>query len=404
MTSSKKDITISLFLLVALVAFPQLSESIYSPALPTIAKELSTTPFLVELSLSIYFVGFALGTALWGYFSDLWGRRPCMLLGLAIYGISCALLSTSETISTVLALRVLQAFGASVGSVITLTILRDILEGEARHKAFSIISMSIAFAPAIGPFLGGSLCSLFSWRATFTFLLMLAIVLFAICMRQLRETRPATCSAHSRPSFFRTGKAMLKDTPILGHVLFITSCNGIIFGFFAEGPFLTINILKMTAYQYSLFGLLISAGTLISASFSYRLQGKRTPEQIINYGVGIAALGTCILLSMAFYTQNILGLILGLFLTFFGAGLIIPNSLSIALQNYQTVAGTAGAIFGLLYYIGIAAMVGLVSWMHNGTALTLPIYFLIQVTTLFCGTRLIRKERQLVQFKSAARL
>lgn len=384
--------TIPLFLLVLLVSFPQLSETIYSPALPTIATEMEATPFLVELSLSIYFLGFAFGTAVWGYLSDLWGRRPSMLLGLALYCFSCLLLASASTISSILFYRAIQAFGASVGSVITQTIIRDTQKDNEKHRTFSIISMAIAFAPCIGPFLGGFICEWQSWRATFVFLGLFVIVLFYICLRELVETRPLQSFAKTRPSFVSTAQMMLRDVQLLGHVLFISGCNGILFGFFAEGPFLTMNILGMTSYNFSFFGMLISAGILFAGLLSYHLQKRKTPMQIIRYGLNIIRLGSGFLLACAVMGILTMGnfwgsasLSLGLALTFFGVGLIIPNSLSVALQSYKKVVGTAGAVFGLLYYIGIASMVALVGWMHNGSTLTLPLYLVIQAAVLTVG-------------------
>jgi Bcr/CflA subfamily drug resistance transporter len=389
---------IPLFLLILLVGFPQLSETIYSPALPSMVSDLSTTPFWVEMSLSVYFVGFALGMGTWGYLADLWGRRPCMLIGLVVYGLSCALLASASSIQAVLFLRTVQAFGASAGSIITQTMARDTLDGEDRHRAFSIISMAIAFTPALGPLWGGFLCSAFSWRATFTFLLALAALLFCICLWRLEETRPAALKRpEARPSFIGTGRRMLCDFYVLGHVILVAGCNGTTFGFFAEGPFLSRHVLLMSAQEYSLFGILVSAGILFSASLSYRLQGRKEPAEIVGYGVKTVFLGAAILLTFllsgtitAGNTVGLCGLVAGLGTSFFGLGLIIPNSLSVALRNYAEVMGTAGAVFGLFYYIGIAGMLGLVGTMHNGTASPLPLFFTIQAIILSIGYGLTR--------------
>ncbi|MCP4476049.1 MAG: multidrug effflux MFS transporter [Gammaproteobacteria bacterium] len=83
----------SLLLIICLVTLPQISETIYSPALPDIAHSLSTTMSLTEWTLSIYFFGFALGVGVWGRVSDHIGRRHTALIGLVIYVVtSCYVL------------------------------------------------------------------------------------------------------------------------------------------------------------------------------------------------------------------------------------------------------------------------------------------------------------------------
>ncbi|MCZ1268859.1 MFS transporter, partial [Paenibacillus tundrae] len=81
----KKYAVPSLLLMIVLIAFPQISETIYTPSLPDIAAALGVSNSSVQFTLSIYFIGFALGVFCWGWLSDLIGRRPAMLGGLIVY-------------------------------------------------------------------------------------------------------------------------------------------------------------------------------------------------------------------------------------------------------------------------------------------------------------------------------
>ena len=78
----EKQAVPSLLLMIVLVAFPQISETIYTPSLPDIAAALDVANSSVQLTLSIYFIGFAFGVFCWGWISDFIGRRPAMLGGL----------------------------------------------------------------------------------------------------------------------------------------------------------------------------------------------------------------------------------------------------------------------------------------------------------------------------------
>ena len=178
-------------LLIALVGLPQISETIYTPSLPSVAENLNASASWVEMTLSIYFLGFALGVLLWGTISDSIGRRLTMLIGLLIYIVSTFLCGSANSIESLLIWRFVQAFGISVGSVITQTIIRDIYSGDEKVKLFSIISAALAFSPAIGPLVGGFISEQLMWRGNFWFLTLLGTLLFAWTHYQLPETKPA---------------------------------------------------------------------------------------------------------------------------------------------------------------------------------------------------------------------
>ena len=157
----------SLLLMIILVAFPQISETIYTPSLPDISKALHVSNNEVQLTLSVYFAGFAFRRIFIGWLSDIIGRRPAMLLGIVVYGVGSFLCFIANSIEVLLVSRFIQAFGASAGSVVTQTILRESVEGHKRHVMFAQISAVIAFTPAIGPLIGGFLDQMFGFKIVF---------------------------------------------------------------------------------------------------------------------------------------------------------------------------------------------------------------------------------------------
>lgn len=382
---------ISVALLIALVGFPQISETIYTPALPSVASGLSTNAYMVEVTLSIYFLGFALGVMLWGTISDYLGRRTSMLAGIVIYGIGTIGCGSATTIEALLAFRFLQAFGASVGSVITQTILRDSFEGKKRSQLFSVMSGALSFSPAIGPLLGGFISEYFGWRANFFFLTTVAFGLFFWAWYSLPETRPKNIQ---RSNLNRLIVRMMTSCDLWGHIILIGATNGIIFGFYQEAPFVFIDQLGMQSAYYGCFGLLIAGSTLVAARISYN-SGQ---QSLILSGAICVLAGSSILSVAALMGDfNIPIAIPTLFLVFLGVGLIIPNSLSHALKPYQENAGTAGSIFGGSYYLLIAGFTWMMGALHNGTSLPLPIYILLLGLVIALGSQMIRKKLPLTE-------
>lgn len=83
--NTRKKSKLSVGLLCLLIGFPQISESIFTPILPALSKALKVTDSNIQLTVSIYFIGFALGVLIWGILSDKYGRKPIMLMGILIY-------------------------------------------------------------------------------------------------------------------------------------------------------------------------------------------------------------------------------------------------------------------------------------------------------------------------------
>ncbi len=84
------------WLVVGLMMFPQIVETIYSPVLTHIATEFRVSEGQASQTLSVYFLTFAAGVVCWGRLCDLIGRRPAMLAGLLTYGAGTLLASGSS--------------------------------------------------------------------------------------------------------------------------------------------------------------------------------------------------------------------------------------------------------------------------------------------------------------------
>ncbi len=387
--------TIPISLLIALIGFPQISETIYTPALPSVAAGLQASAYIVETTLSIYFLGFALGVLIWGTISDYLGRRTAMLAGIFVYGIGTLGCALAQNVEALLAWRFLQAFGASVGSVITQTILRDSYSGTEQTKIFSVLTGAIAFSPALGPILGGFISEFWGWRANFWILVLFAFCLSIFTFSFLPETRPANIVRLSAKKTASLLLQMIGVRTLWGHILLIGATNGILFGFYQEAPFIFIEQLQIAPSFYGLFGLLIATATIVAAKISYQKNHIFSPQAFIQWGALCVLLGAFLFMIFVLFeilNTTVMGMgatILTLFLIFFGVGLIIPNSLSNALKAYKHAAGTAGSIFGGFYYCLIAIFTWLISLLHNGTAWPLPLYFIILGIILIIGSKMV---------------
>jgi len=357
----------SLALLIVLIAFPQLSQTIYAPALPDIARVFAVSAASVQLTMSLYFIGFALGVLCWGRLADRWGRRPAMLTGLACYCLGAVGALLAPGFAALLAARAMLAFGASAGSVVVQTIFRDAFQGVQLAAAFSTVSAMLSFSPAVGPLLGSLLVCWHGYLAVFTALCLLGLGLWLASVCLLEETRPAQMSP--APPWLQLGRRLLTDRAVMSHAALVAGFNLMLFAYYSLAPF-TLARLGMPSWVFGASGLVVAVGSALGAWLNRRWLKKYSVEQLIRRSVSISVVAAMLqLVALVFGLNQAWWAVAGLLITQLALvaayGSAIPNVLSTALAAYRDVQGTAGAIFGLTYYLLIGAGLWVVSALYQ---------------------------------------
>src|SRR5262249_13546342 len=140
------------------------------PALPVLVSVFDDSAARVQLVLSLYLAGIAGGQLVYGPLSDRLGRRPVLLAGLAMFLVGTALCAIAQSLSALIAGRVLQALGACAGVALSRAIIRDVYDREAAARGLAIVMMAMTLAPAVSPALGAYLVEWADWRAIFLLL------------------------------------------------------------------------------------------------------------------------------------------------------------------------------------------------------------------------------------------
>lgn len=347
-----------LMLIMALLMFPQLAQTLYSPALADIARAFAVAPERAGQTLSVYFLAFAVGVVVWGRLSDRWGRRPVMLAGLAMYVGAVALALNVATFNALLLAQAAAAFGAAVGSVVTQTVLRDRFHGAELAQVFSAMGIALAASPAIGLFSGASLVEYFGYRGVLGGLLLLALLLWGWSLWALPETRPASLPT---AALGQTLGMMLKDAGIWRSVGLVAAFNIALFSYYSVGPFIFAQQGRSTA-EFGYSGVLLALGSGLGAWLNrILLRRGMDSDQLVFVAAVVAVLGSLLVLGLQ---HN--GLLVGpMLLVVLAFGMAIPNVLGAALVDYRDRLGTAGALFGLLYYLVIGSGLSLVAWVQD---------------------------------------
>ncbi len=371
------------WLLLVIAGLPQLSETVYSPSLPTVAYSLFVSEAMAEYTLTIYLFGMGLGTLFWGKVSDKHGRKPCILMGFLIFILGCLGCYFSGSITTLMISRLIQGFGGSVGSVLSQAVCRDAFHGPALGKIYSSVGSALAIFPAIGPVVGGLIAEHQGWSTIFLFLIFCAIFLNLLIVRYLPETHPIE---NRKPiSIKAVGVRFFRDKKVMGFGLIVGAVQGITFSYFSEGSFYLIKILGLSPSDYGLSFVFIAISTMLGGLLSRRLQTLCPSKTIMVYGILVilsaAALFSGLVLwhtyAVPFSNTAMIGITVGAqMMTMFGVCMTTSNGLALALVDYKDCIGTASSLFGFFYYGVISLFTFGMGCVHNGTLLPMPLYFL----------------------------
>ncbi|MDQ0783913.1 multidrug effflux MFS transporter [Chryseobacterium sp. W4I1] len=264
-----KNLNIVVFILALLNTLESLSIDLYLPAFPNMAQIFQTDIGHIQISISVFFAGFAFGQLLWGPLSDRTGRKPMLYCGLLLFIVGAAAIFFTENIYVLWAMRFLQAFGGSAGIVIGRAIVIDLYDKKRSVAIFSQQSQISGIAPIIAPLLGSVFLKFWGWNSSFAFLGILGLITFFMVYKYVPETN----SRASLPDTSEDEKR-LKDhlRMIISNKEFISSTmiGSIAFAsliiYISNAPFL---FMKLHGFSSGTFSLIFGFNSLALITAAY---------------------------------------------------------------------------------------------------------------------------------------
>ncbi|MEO6090004.1 MAG: multidrug effflux MFS transporter [Umezawaea sp.] len=349
-------------LLGALCTLGPMSIDMYLPAFPGMATELGATAPQIQLSLTTFIIGLALGQLLAGPVSDAIGRRKPLLVGLATYITFSLLCAIAPTALALAGLRFIQALGVAAGFVVATAVARDLFSGLAMAKFMSLLMLVNGLGPVIAPVLGGQILRLTSWRGTFLVLAIIGAILLAVLAFALPETHREENRA---PANFRntlkTFGNLLGDRYFVGYALAASFALGSLFAYVSGASFVLQGVFGLTPQQFSLIFGLNSLGILLAGSLNTWLTGRLMPRTLLKSGLVLATTGGLGLLAAGLTNTGLPTFLPALFLLTTSVGVLLPNAATLAMNRHPEAAGSASALLGVLQFLAgglIAPVVG----------------------------------------------
>jgi MFS family permease len=173
---------ITLAILSGLGIIAMSAETMVLPAIPDFIADLDISYQDSSWILAVILVTGAVMTPIAGKLSDIYGKKKVLLVILTVYILGLLLGAIATNFLSLITARVLQGIGISMFPI-AFSILRDKFPPKKLAIAQGIFSSTLSGGAVIGLLLGGSIVESFGWRATFSLLVPIAIILFAIIVK-----------------------------------------------------------------------------------------------------------------------------------------------------------------------------------------------------------------------------
>ncbi|HWU89781.1 MAG TPA: multidrug effflux MFS transporter [Kofleriaceae bacterium] len=335
----------------ALTTVAALSIDMSLPAQPTLARRFDVDDGTAQLSLSLFMLGFSAAQVFVGYLSDVWGRRPVLVAGLAgfvVAGVACAL---SPTIEVLLACRVLQGAGASAAPVLARAMVRDTQPAHQAARLLSTMLAALAVAPMIAPVIGGALLGALGWRWIFAMLALCGAAMLGLAHTALPETLPAERRVPPSAIGLVRNYRRFFATPGVRLPLLL-SCASFAgqFAYIAVSPFVLIDGYHVSGDAFGFYFAVTALALMLGSLFGGRLlRAGRSPGAMLVTGTSLLLSGGVLVMIGTHVEQlGIAGFIVPMVIYFFGTGISSPSSTALAMEPVPHIAGTASAAVGIL--------------------------------------------------------
>ena len=347
-------------------AIGPLALNIFIPSMPGLQTAFATDYATVQLTLTLYLAATAVAQLFLGSWSDRFGRRPVLLLGLILFLIGSVIAALAISIKMLIISRIIQAVGGCAGLVLGRAIIRDLYDQDTAASRIAYVTMAMVIAPMLAPTLGGFLDVWFGWRASFVVLALFGALVLVLTIYLLPETHHERQPLPGIGAMFKGFAVLLRAPLFCGYALNMSFAAAMFFSFLAGAPYIMVELLGRSPAEYGLYFIFISlcymAGNFIAGRLSKRLGIQRM--LLISSTLGVIA--TTLLLSLALAGILTPWAIFGpMMLVALSNGINLPNSTSGAISVKPQMTGAAAGLSGFMQIATGALVTFLVGWLQQ---------------------------------------
>jgi DHA1 family bicyclomycin/chloramphenicol resistance-like MFS transporter len=329
----------------------------YLPAIPLLVTRWGEPLTMVNLTLVTFFISYCIALLLYGPLSDRYGRRPLLLVGIAIFILASFLCASAGNVISMIVYRIIQAAGAAAAASLALAISKDVFEEQERGRILAYIGVIMALAPMLAPVFGGWILTWFSWRWIFVSQAAIAAIAWVGVWRM-----PETLPAPAAMSALQTAGIYLKlfrNRRYIGFTLMFSLLVFPHFAFIAGSGDIYITRLGLSEQVFGYFFALNAAAIMAGSMVCSRLLHRYPSRQLITVGLIGVFLGGMVMLVR--WIPAPWGLSLPMAAISFFFGLTRPPSNNFVLEQVDQHAGAASSLLVFIFFMLGALSMWLIS-------------------------------------------
>ena len=356
-------------LLGALVAIAPLAMDIYLPSMPAMTRSLAATPDEVQLTISVYMLGWGAAQLFAGPMSDRFGRKPALIGGLVVFTLASIVCALSTQIGTLVASRFVQAAAMATVVVVPRAIVRDLYEGDRAAHTLSTMMLVLSVAPVAAPVLGAELHIRFGWQASFVFVAVYGAIAWAAVVFALPETL-----ARSDPAALRLRRMIgnwtlaLRSRRVVGFLLINAFATCGLFAFLAGSAFVFVEGLETGEREYAFYFGIVMLGNFIGAWLARRIVIRIGLERVIARGTVLLVVAGASMAALAWMgVRHPLAVTLPMLVFMLAYMWTVPQATAGALTPFPEMAGSIASLMSFSQFVTAAGFAYVVGVAYDGT-------------------------------------
>lgn len=334
-------------LLLALNAF---SCDITLPAFWSMEQGLGASIEQVQAVIPIFLFCSAFGQLVFGPASDSFGRKPVIIVGIAIYIVGAIVAVFASTLTVVLFGRALQGFGSACGAVVARALMRDVHGGPELARTMAMATSLIALGPILAPLVGFGLVSIGEWRGVFAGMATYGIILVLMAATVLRETHTTPDRGALRPANLSAALRRIFGHRQSRYFLLLSGVNSFaILSYVANAPRLYKSAFSIEGLAFTALFAATGLGIVFGQMLNARLIHRFGVQNITRFAAMVLAFAALAIAATAH--AGVLGAagFGALMLVFNSAFLVVmSNAASLVIEPHREIAGVASSTYGFM--------------------------------------------------------
>lgn len=354
----------TLLVLVAISTLQPIALNLLAPATPALARAFGASYAAIQLTLTLFLIAVALTQLVIGPLSDRFGRRPCVLAGIAVFVLGSVLGALAQSTALLLTARVLEGAGSGIAFALARAIIRDTASRDEAASQIASVTMVMVVAPMLSPYLGGHIETWLGWRMIFWFMTAFGAGVLLLTSAGLPETAPNLGIRTSLLGLVRAFPALALDRAFLVNAIALAMTSAAFFAFVAAAPYIVVETMGQSSHVYGAYFILNAFGYMAGNFAMSRLAVQIGTARMVRIGLAISSVAMTVAVALSLSPWwSPLTLFLPLAFNALGNGLTIPGATAAALSARPELAGSAAGLMGALQLGAGALATVLISWL-----------------------------------------